>query len=389
MWLYADPPPNIDRVRSTGSNEILRSDPTSRQKHRQRYCSSSSSRNVKASSIGETTPLLGQGPVEETGSSVEETGSSVEETGPSVEETTQSARLDPGEESMRREFCSRRCISATVYVASLISLTATSLILKVDFEEHSDERTITAPYILYQISQISVVTLGVIFASLGLWATYGSNSRPDSKHSSKVEVTLLVTALAGLYVAQCLHLYASLHTDYVSQELQLRTTPTCNTMWFLSIVESFLTGVLACIQTLFIVQSLTMEDSLTKKQRQIEPAKNSQTQTEPRKDSATLTESATDSLTQTALDSPTRTNCQVPSKKDVLAAAAVTILLCNGILWGCKTYELSGYYCNPMYFNFYSSMWVQLSDIFYPLWIFFHFHSAVSCGDILLETLKR
>lgn len=271
---------------------------------------------------------------------------------PRTEERTP---LLPTQEEMR----SRRCISATAFAALLISVTATCLVLKIVFEEQPDEHS-TVPSILYQASQIAVVTLALIFASLGLYTTYDyqPRSRPSSERSINVESFLLMIALAGLYLAQCLHLYASLHTDYINKELQLHDSPTCNTMRYLSVIESFLIGVLACIQTLFIVQS-----------------EHSSTQTEP------MAEGQQSTTTPGQEGNRGCRSCR-PSKKDLVASSALVVLLCNFILWGCKTYELSGYYCNPLYFNFYSSLWVQLTNIFYPLWIFFHFHSAVSCGNI-------
>jgi hypothetical protein len=262
----------------------------------------------------------------------------------------------------------------------LISVTATCLVLKIVFEEQPDEHS-TVPSILYQASQIAVVTLALIFASLGLYTTYDyqPRSRPSSERSINVESFLLMIALAGLYLAQCLHLYASLHTDYINKELQLHDSPTCNTMRYLSVIESFLIGVLACIQTLFIVQS-----------------EHSSTQTEPMAEGQEGN-SGTPSTTQTT-DTPINGredqegNCRsrscCPSQKDFVASSALVVSLCNFILWGCKTYELSGYYCNPLYFNFYSSLWVQLTNIFYPLWIFFHFHSGVSCGNISRDYKK-
>lgn len=66
------------------------------------------------------------------------------------------------------------------------------------------------------------------------------------EHNPTVEV---VIALAGLYLAQCLHV------DYITEKLQLEKTPTCMTMWILS-SEGFLTSALACMQTLFLVRSL-------------------------------------------------------------------------------------------------------------------------------------
>ena len=158
-----------------------------------------------------------------------------------------------------------------------------------------------------------------------------------------VEGALILISVSGLYFAQCLQFNASLNSEYTNNTLHIPSNKTsCHTMLNLSSAQSFLTECLAFFQTLFIMQGLT---------RKVHAGEIN----------------------------------QQPTPADCKRFAACILAICNLNLWISKTYETSGLYCNPLYSNFYS-IWVQLSDVFYPLWIFYHFHSAATCVNIAWNT---
>ena len=289
--------------------------------------------------------------------------------------------IHPNRQQTNRR-CSRLCCYATVFATILFSLTLVAMILHIVIDEQ--KKSFTQPTVIYEVSQVVVISTALITAIIGLISDgLASKTRdlpaPDPPASDPpaeqepqirdhhikgshtvVEGALILISASGLYFAQCLQLNASLNRKYTNSKFHIPHTShhkiSCHTMLRLSSAQSFLTGCLAFFQTLFIMQGLTrkVHDGEINQQPTLaddggNPARNE------------------------------RDHNLTPA--DRRGTAALVLFICNLTLWMSKTYEMSGLYCNPLYSDFYS-IWIQLSDVFYPLWIFYHFHSAATCVNI-------
>ena len=289
--------------------------------------------------------------------------------------------IHPNRQQIKRR-CSRLCRYATVFATILFSLTLVAMILHIVFDNQNN--SFTQPTVIYEVSQVVVISTALITAIIGLISDgLASKTRdppacdPPARdplaeqepqirdHHTKgshtmVEGALILISVSGLYFAQCLQLNASLNSKYTNNKLHIPSTGphyiTCHTMLNLSSAQSFLTGCLAFFQTLFIMQGLT---------RKVHDGEINQQHT-PADDRGNPARNERDHNLTPA---------------DRRGTAALVLFICNLTLWISKTYEMSGLYCNPLYSDFYS-IWVQLSDVFYPLWIFYHFHSAATCVNI-------
>ncbi|XP_062517158.1 uncharacterized protein LOC134192436 [Corticium candelabrum] len=289
--------------------------------------------------------------------------------------------IHPNRQQINRR-CSRLCRYATVFATILFSLTLVAMILHIVFDDQN--KSFTQPTVIYEVSQIVVISTALTTAIIGLISDgLASKTRdlpaPDPPasdppaeqepqirdHHTKgshtmVEGALILISVSGLYFAQCLQLNASLNSKYTNNKLHIPSTGphkiSCHTMLRLSSAQSFLTGCLAFFQTLFITQGLTHKIHDGEINQQPTPADDGGNPARNERDH---------NLTPA----------------DRRGTAALVLFICNLTLWMSKTYEMSGLYCNPLYSDFYSS-WVQLSDVFYPLWIFYHFHSAATCVNI-------
>ncbi|XP_062517156.1 uncharacterized protein LOC134192434 [Corticium candelabrum] len=295
--------------------------------------------------------------------------------------------IHPNRQQTNRR-CSHLCCYATVFATILFSLTLVAMIIHIVIDNKTN--SLTQPTVIYEVSQVVVISTALITAIIGLISDgLASKTRDPPAHDppacdppaeqepqirdhhtkgshTMVEGALILISVSGLYFAQCLQLNASLNSKYTNNKFHIPSTGhnkiSCHTMLRLSSAQSFLTGCLAFFQTLFIMQGLTREVHDGEINQQPTPADDGGNPARNERDH---------NLTPA----------------DRRGTAALVLFICNLTLWISKTYEMSGLYCNPLYSDFYS-IWVQLSDVFYPLWIFYHFHSAATCVNIAWNSFK-
>ena len=308
----------------------------------------------------------------------------------------------------RTRRCSRLCRYATVFAIIFLPFTLVAIIWHIvdDTNNHNDQNSkFQLPTVLYEVIQVVVISTALITAIIGLISdgktcdppandppandppandlpandppandppagNPAAEQEPQNTKGSHtmVEGALFLISVSGLYFAQCLQLNASLNSKYTNNMLHIPHNKTsCHTMLNLSSAQSFLTAGLAFFQTLFIMQGLTSKVYAGKINQQHTPADGGRNPAGRSKSDDTCI-------------------CDL-TPADRRGTAALVLFICNLTLWISKTYEMSGLYCNPLYSDFYSS-WVQLSDVFYPLWIFYHFHSAATCVNIAWNSFK-
>lgn len=279
----------------------------------------------------------------------------------------------PQNHAVRTPRLNRLLLSAPIFAALLASLSVVCIVLNVVYKDV----WLAIPF-LYDVSQLVTILVALLAAIVGI-SSFAETKRdpgivipedeqpanehpvPESEHARElvVESALLMISLAGLSVAQGLELAASLDTVYVNHALNHSSNQTgmCWHMLRTERATGFLTVLMSFLQTVFIIRSLKAKSS---------------------REGGTQQESERGA---TGGDEARRISRSCYSLY-LRHLAARVLLICNLTLWLTKTYELSGLYCNPLYYHFYGP-WIQLSDVFYPLWIFFHFHSAASCFDIV------
>lgn len=265
--------------------------------------------------------------------------------------------------SIRQRGLNRILLSAPI-LTGLLGAVAIACIAMLLFFRHNNsvDLDLTVSYI-YDILQLVTTLFALVAAIVGISSfpaqehdgeqqhareqqpdTEQTNTGRDIEHAREVivETALLMFSLAGLFISEGLELTASLDTHNMFRA----GTETCLHMLNTERATGFLSVITGILQTRFIIGSLTA------KGRPAEQAGDGHNNI----------------LDRYALHAR--------------QLAARVLLICNLTLWLTKTFELSGLYCHPLYYRFYLP-WLQLSNIFYPLWIFFHFHSAASCFDIV------
>ena len=260
-------------------------------------------------------------------------------------------------------------LSAPLCTGLLGSLSVVCIAMLVFFRHDNQLDLDLSVSFLYDIFQLATTLIALIAAIIGISSF--SEHHPDreqqpdveqqpdepgqqnqghaGEHAREVivETALLMFSLTGLFIAQGLELSASL--DKHNMFHQSLHNETCSHMLRTERATGFLAVITGVLQTRFIIGSLNAKSCRE------------------------------GSGGQAGGGHRNRLNsCALHARQ----LAARVLLICNLTLWLTKTFELSGLYCHPLYYTFYVP-WLQLSDIFYPLWIFFHFHSAASCFDII------
>ena len=244
--------------------------------------------------------------------------------------------LPNGEEENRTQ--SRVCIRLPM--ALFTAFLPATMILSIACIVIDSKKNDSLPVTFYVAVQLVTSSLCIIFSIIGLILLL--RRRDDSVVSTHVliESALLLIALLGTYIAQALQLAATVNTHP-------NNIPKCQKLITIYSTNSGLYLVLGFFQSFFIIGGLQSRN--------------------------------VNRRNQTNNQDTTR-----PLKTRLLRLITLILLLCNVNLWISRTYEMSGLHCNALFTTFYKNTnWAFLSDVFYPLWIFFHFHSAASCWDIL------
>ena len=203
----------------------------------------------------------------------------------------------------------------------------------------TDKQTDTIPTTFYVAVQQVTASISIISSIIGLVLLKKRDNSALSTHVL-IESALLLIALLGTYIAQALQLSATVNTHS-------KNTRECQKLIVIYSINSGLYLVLGLFQSFFIIGGLQSRNMNRRNQT------NNQDTTRP-------------------------------LETRLLQLITLILLLCNVNLWISRTYEMSGLHCNALFTTFYENTnWAFLSDVFYPLWIFFHFHSAASCWDIL------
>ena len=270
----------------------------------------------------------------------------------------------------RISYVGQLCVAGGIAFILLIPLAVVSMVFVASL---TDTDTPLGFPILYDASQLVIVSSALVFSTFGIivlivvFTSQGLEQQQLSNNDSKemvVEAALLMIPLAGLYLAQGLELTAILDNTYLDKILRVHVNESsaCHHMLNIERSTGFLIVLLASLQTLFIIGALGLKK--IRRQRNQNLANSGQTGNEQGNEQTNIMD-------------------EQPSLGLCIKIVAIILLICNITLWLFKTFELSGLYCHPLFYRFYDDSWLQLSDIVYPFWIFFHFHSFASCVDIL------
>ena len=232
------------------------------------------------------------------------------------------------------------CINQPL-VVFFVFLSAAATILVVIYISIAKDKN-TLPTKLYVAVQLMIATFCIIYSIIGLFLLKERRGSAVSTHVF-IESALLLLSLLGMYIAQVLQLSAILSTTVI--HVLPATNTICQEFLTLYSVNSMMYLVLGLFQSLFVISGLQSRNMNRRKTNDRETIR--------------------------------------PLKTRMLQLATLSLLIFNVVLWIFATYEMSGIYCNPLFTKFYGRNWTVLSGVFYPLCIFFHFHSAASCWDIL------
>ena len=279
------------------------------------------------------------------------------------EENNQFIRIHHG----RVGFSMQLCLTVIIAFTFLVPLAVVSKVFVALFKERD---TSLISLMMYADSQLVTVSSALVFSMFGtialkrLFRSEGLEqlARDDSKEMV-VQISFLMISLTGLCVAQCLELTTILDHTYLKKILRVngKDYPDCYIMLNFERLTGFLTVVLGCLQTLFIVGALSLKK--TRQRRNKTLVYNGQTGSEQ--------------------DNEQASNIgEKPLLRSLIKLVTVIILICNITLWLSKTLDMSGLYCHPLFCRL-SYSWHQFSNIVYPFWIFFHFHFFALCVEIL------
>ena len=230
------------------------------------------------------------------------------------------------------------CINLSLVVFFVFLPAAATILVVIYISIATDKNTL--PPKLYVAVQLMIATFCIINSIIGLFLLKERRGSAVSTHVF-IESALLLLSLLGMYIAQVLQLSAILSTTVILPA----TNTICQDFLTLYSVNSMMYLVLGLFQSLFVISGLQSRNMNRRQTNDRETIR--------------------------------------PLKTRVLQLATLSLLIFNVVLWIFATYEMSGIYCNPLFTKFYGRNWTVLSGVFYPLCIFFHFHSAASCWDIL------